>query len=123
MLDIVTHILVLAFSRMVMQQISLSELVIDPRVPAEHAFFTCARRVVEITFIVVLLSCMLTRIIPILGLGSVSSLAKDAGRGGTGSFVDTQFAGTLVNRQLNSLIVNMQRTFADTVVSIVQVCP
>lgn len=115
MKDIASHVLLLAFSRMAMQQIRLKTLMLDPSASVESTVFNYAQRILEIMFVVTILSCVLTIVFPMMMMLPSSSAAGKT-NGGSSSSV---FSGALANRQLNSLMVNMQRTFAETVASFV----
>jgi hypothetical protein len=110
MKDIAGHVLLLAFSRIVMQQFSVKAMVPDDMIYFDAAFFDYAQTIIQLVFTVIILSCILAAVLPrLLPQGAVlnSSCATGA------------FSGSLANRQLNSLMVNVQRTFAETVASFV----
>lgn len=109
--DISNHVMVLSLSRLAMQQVRLSKFSVDPNIPFHVATFQYTQRIIEITFIGVLVSSCLTTLLPALQAMVENRMA------GTGSTAAAP-TNSLVGKQLNSLIVNMQRTFADTVASV-----
>jgi hypothetical protein len=112
--DIASHVMVLAFSRMAILQVTLSKMEVSAQSPVDFAIFAYAQRVLEITFVVVFLSCTLTTVLPVMMQQQLQ------GQPQSDRNKSSIFTGSLVNRQLNSLTVNMQRTFAETVASIIQ---
>jgi hypothetical protein len=86
---------------------------LDPNASINTTVFTYAQRLLEIMFVVSMLSCILTVVFPMLMPGMA------LGQGTAESSPGSVFSGSLANRQLNSLMVNMQRTFAETVASFV----
>jgi hypothetical protein len=98
-----------------MQQVTFGKLPVDNNVSVQAAVFDYSQRVIQIMFVVISLSCVMGLIIPILtslGMGFTNSKA--------GTLLKSSvFSGSLAQRQLNSLMVNMQRTFAETVSSFI----
>lgn len=90
----------------------------DPSTPPEEAFFLYAQRILEILFIGILLSCCLTTFLP---MASKKRPGGGASATATASALlqDNVQAGLLMGRQIDSIVVNMQRTFADTAASII----
>ena len=86
---------------------------IDPNTCLQMVVFQYTQRILEITFIGILLSSCITTLIPALKTMAQNKMAAhlgSAGRSGTDSSVESQ---------LNSLIVNMQRTFAEAVTLVI----
>ena len=113
LVDISSHVMVLSFSRLAMQQVRLSQFNIDPNTCLQMVVFQYTQRILEITFIGILLSSCITTLIPALKTMAQNKMAAhlgSAGRPGTDSSVESQ---------LNSLIVNMQRTFAEAVTLVI----
>lgn len=106
MLSLASEVLLLAFSRLVMQQVRLSKFVVDPVTAVQAAVFQYAQRIAEILFVGIVLACSLTTFLPTI----------EKQRGGIVQRVQT---GPLLGKQLNSVVLNIQRTFADTVASII----
>lgn len=119
--DISNHVMVLSLSRLAMQQVRLSKFSVDPNMPFDVATFQYVQRIIEITFIGILVSSCLTTLLPALQAIAESKMMKGGGGGGGAAAAATAASpspsDSLVQRQLNSLIVNMQRTFADTITS------
>ncbi len=121
MLSLASEVLVLAFSRLVMQQVlffifitrventtkklthttkkqvRLSRFVMDPITPAGVAVFLYTQRILEIMFVGIILSCCITTFLPTFERESLLQRM----RGGMQT-------GSLMGRQLNSIVVNMQ---------------
>lgn len=96
MVAMLNQTLVLAFSRIVLLQIRVSTAT------ASSPLFEYVRRFLEITFIVVFLYAVV-KVIP--------QMAASSSRGGAAAAAD---AGSVASRQLSTLMINMQRTFAGT---------
>ena len=75
---------------------------------ASSPLFEYIRRFLEITFIVVVLYSVV-KIIPVMSAGGSSSQSTSGG----------DDAGSVASRQLSTLMINMQRTFAETVAGII----
>lgn len=106
MLSLASEVLLLAFSRLVMQQVRLSKFVVDPVTAVQAAVFQYAQRILEILFVGIVLACCLTTFLP--------TIEKQRS-----ALVQRVQTGHLVGKQLNSVVLNIQRTFADTVASII----
>jgi hypothetical protein len=107
MKDIAGHVLLLAFSRIVMQQFSIPAVTPEEVTSNDAVVFSYAQTILELLSLVTVLSCILAAVLPIL----LPSLPQQS--------QPTAFSGSLANKQLNSLMVNMQRMFAETVASFV----
>ncbi len=118
LMDISSHVMVLSFSRLAMQQVRLSQFNVDPNTCLQLVVFQYTQRILEITFIGILLSSCMTTMIPVLKAMAqhkvAAAMSASKGGGGDGGSEDSP-----VERQLNSLIVNMQRTFAEAVTLVI----
>lgn len=115
------HVLMLAFSRIAMQQVRLSRFEVDPLTAVPVAVFLYAQRIAEIMFVGIGLSCCITTFLPGIEkvlrgspsiTGSVQGLIA-------GSWMVQSKSTSIVEKQVKSLVVNMQRTFAETVTTII----
>jgi hypothetical protein len=107
MRDIASHVLLLAFSRIAMQQININAFLMDPSSSVDSSVFDYVQKILEIMFVATGLSSILTAVVPAFMESSMG-----------GRFTGI-FSGSLANKQLNSLMVNIQRTFAETVSSVI----
>ena len=89
-------------------QVRLSKFVVDPYTAADVAVFQYMQRVLEIIFVGIAISCILTTVLP---TSETRSAAVHR--------VQMEGSNLLMGKQLNSVVVNIQRTFADTVASII----
>lgn len=92
-------------------QVRLSKFVVDPITAVQTAIFLYVQRFLEIMFVGIVLSCCLTTFLPTFE--KRNAVVQRLSGGGVGSNV------RLMGKQVNSIVVNMQRTFADTVSSII----
>lgn len=113
-----SHVLVLSFSRIAMQQVRLSRFVVEPRTAVPVAVFLYSQRILEIMFVGIVLSCCLTTFLPALRKRMAVSLLSPSSSSGTGS-EEQGSVSLLIGKQVNSLVVNMQRAFAETVTAII----
>lgn len=90
----------------------------DPNTSAGQALFLYTQRVLEILFIGIMLSCSLTTFLPMANRQRPGGGASAAATASMILHDDVQ-AGKLMGRQIDSIVVNMQRTFADTISSII----
>jgi len=78
-------------------QVRLSRFVVDPITATQVAVFQYAQRILEIMFVGIILSCCLTTFLPTLERESIMQRMRGGVR-----------TGTLMGKQLNSIVVNMQ---------------
>jgi hypothetical protein len=98
-------------------QVNLGAFMLDPSSSVASVAFDYVQKILEIMFIATVLSCILAVALPRLratGCGAAPGSSST-----TIPQISSMFSGSIANRQLNSLMVNMQRTFAETVSSVV----
>jgi hypothetical protein len=128
--SIVSHVVLLSLSRMAMQQFHMGQLVVDPITSISSAVFQYVQRISEIMFVGIIVSCVLLTSasfcssliaeamhqVPLKG--QKSAPVEDETETTNGAGVLSSSSTVIMGKQLDSLMVNLQRTFAETVANI-----
>ena len=116
---LVGHVLVLSFSRIAMQQVRLSRFDVDPKTAVPVAVFMYSQRIAEIMFVGIALSCCLTTFLPGMDRLFVPGGSQRTGIDALRKSQVPSESASLLGKQVKSLVVNMQRTFAETVTTVI----
>jgi hypothetical protein len=116
---LVGHVLVLSFSRIAMQQVRLSRFDVHPKTAVPVAVFMYSQRIAEIMFVGIALSCCLTTILPGMDRLFVPGGSQRTGMDAIRKSQVPSESASLLGKQVKSLVVNMQRTFAETVTTVI----
>jgi hypothetical protein len=102
-------------------QVNLGAFMLDPSSSVASVVFDYVQKILEIMFIATVLSCILAVALPRLRAATGCGAAQGSSSSSSSVLpqISSMFSGSIANRQLNSLMVNMQRTFAETVSSVV----
>ena len=122
-LSMLSHIGLLAMSKIAMQQVDVSGFEIDPLSSGNSAAFRYVRAVSEIMFLGISASCILVAATFYMGIG-ISDLVHAQGpkkpaaasmHSNSLQSDSSSFPSTFLGSQVDSLMVNLQRTFAEAI--------